>query len=339
LLLGTFYVWVSSYGVNKIEANPGVRNLAFAIYEFAGFAGLGPPRNDIRQDPHISLFVPYWPLLLLGVISLVAVIFFVARTRPPKIVRDILVSTASGLAIAFAVSMFEHFQVLGRHLAAFFPLILMMAMIGPKNPLPWPAVHRKAALALAGLGLVWLISDLRLVLLSKYEKDSYREACAIALARARQDGAVILWAADPVTAGYYGLDVTPRSGSIRGTEAGRPLSSPSVGEAIAASGWSVEQTNTYFANSSVPTILVLSKAETFDSLGAWSARIREQGPARIAHLNAVNIFEWQPGTDANCAACSAHSPDGLLAEGTSRNGFRQQRPLILGASPPVEAER
>lgn len=339
LLLGTFYAWVSSYGVNKIEANPSLRNLAFAIYEFAGFAGLGPPRNDIRQDPHISVFVPYWPLLSLGVISLVAVAFFVWRTHPPRIVRNILISTASGLTLALAASMFEHFQVLGRHLAAFFPLILMVAMIGSKDPLPWSSAHRKAALALTGLGMVWLISDLRLVMLNKYEKDSYREACAIALSRARQDGAVILWAADPVTAEYYGLTVAPSGGSLPGTEPSQQFASSSVGGAIAASGWSVEQTNAYFANVSVPTILVLSKAETFDSIGAWSIRIREQGPAQIAHLNAVNIFEWLPGTVADCAACSAHPPHDLLTERTSQNALPQRRPPVLGVLPPVKVAR
>src|SRR5262249_29123117 len=42
-----FYTWSSENGINKTEAQPGIANLAFAVYEFAGFAGLGPPRNDI----------------------------------------------------------------------------------------------------------------------------------------------------------------------------------------------------------------------------------------------------------------------------------------------------
>lgn len=331
LALGAFYAWVSSNGVNKIEANPGVGNLAFTIYEFAGFGGLGPPRNDIRHNPHASVFAPYWPWLLLGIVALAAVVFFVSKTSPPKIVRNMFISLVSGLTIALAVSMFQHFQVLGRHLAAFFPLLLMIAMIGPRNPLPWSSSYRKAAVALIALGLVWGISDLRLVLLSKYAKDSYREACSIAISRARQDGAVILWAADPITAGYYGLAVTQES-DVPGSGTNRHLD-----RAILASSWSAEQTDAYFANSSTPTILVLSKAETFDSLGAWSARIREQGPAQIAHLNAVNIFEWQPRTDASCSECAIHSLRDLLAE---RNAEAPEGTLpVLGGSRRLDAVR
>jgi len=331
LALGSFYVWVSSYGVNKMEATPGLRNLAFALYEFAGFAGLGPPRNDIRQSPGLSVFLPYWPWMLLGAVSLAAVVFLVSRTPDNRIGRNLLISTASGLLIALGVSVFEHFQVLGRHLAVFFPLILMMALIAPKHSLPLPSVQRKAAVSLVALGLIWGVSDLRLVFLNKYAKDSYREACSIAVHRARQDGAVILWAADPVAAEYYGLIVTPRSGSILGTEPRQQRSSSSVGQAIAASSWSVEQTTAYFANSSVPTILVLGKTDPFDSLGAWSARIHEQNPAPVAHLNALSIFEWNAGTNANCSACSSPSSHELMAERSFENGF-PQRLSDLGSS-------
>ena len=332
LALGGFYLWVSSYGVNKMEGTPSLRNLAFALYEFAGFAGLGPPRNDIRQSPGLSVFLPYSPWLLFGAIPVAAVVVFVSQTRHSRIVRNILISVSSGLLIALGVSVFEHFQVLGRHLAVFFPLILMTAMIAPKHVRPSPGAHGNVAISLIALGLVWGISDLRLVLLTKYAKDSYRDACSIAVSRARQDGAVILWAADPVTAEYYGLTVTPRNGSILGTEPSRQVPLSAVGQAIAASSWSVEQTNVYFANSSVPTILVLGRADPFDSLGAWSARIREQGPAPIAHLNALSIFEWNPGTDANCSACSRPPSDELLVERSFESGFPHRLPSLPSAA-------
>ena len=36
-------------GVNKTVGNPGLLNLAFVAYEFLGFQGLGPPRNELRD--------------------------------------------------------------------------------------------------------------------------------------------------------------------------------------------------------------------------------------------------------------------------------------------------
>ena len=313
LALGTFYAWVSTNGVSKVDGNPGLGNLAFAVYEFAGFAGLGPPRNDIRQNLNFHVFLPYWPLLLLGAIALVAVIVSVFQTTSPRIVRNLFLSITVGLAVALVISKFQHFQVLGRHLAVFFPLLLMLVMLAPKDSSFSPKASRTAAIPMIVLAIVWGISDLRLVLMSQYEKDSYREACSIALAQARQDGAVILWAADPVLAKYYGLTIGPDR-------------SEGFGSAIEASGWSLDQTNAYFASSSRSTILVLSKPDLYDKQGTWGGLIRRQEPARVAQLNAVSIFEWQPRGGVACSACSTQSPppEYLMVESASRIYFPEQ---------------
>jgi len=328
--LGGFYFWVSFNGVNKSEAIPGWRNLAFALYEFAGFAGLGPPRNDIRETPGFSVFFPYWPWLLLGTVSLAAVILYQCKALRSRIPRNILISATLGLLIALGVSVFEHFQILGRHLAVFLPLIIVVVMLDPRHSLRPPTVQRGAMVAVIALGVVWGISDLRLVFLNKYAKDSYREACSIALSRAGEDGAVILWAADPVTAEYYGLAVTPRSGSILGVEP-EGQRSASARQAIAASDWSAEQANAYFANSSVPIILVLGKSDPFDPSGAWRARIQAQTPASIAHLNTLSIYEWRLGTDAICNSCSVESPHKFRIDQTSKNELPPHL-LSLGSS-------
>ena len=48
LVLGGFYAWTSSQGVHKTIGNPSIVNLAVVAYEFMGFEGLGPPRNELR---------------------------------------------------------------------------------------------------------------------------------------------------------------------------------------------------------------------------------------------------------------------------------------------------
>jgi hypothetical protein len=282
LSLGAFYVWASADGVNKTDSNPGIANLLFALYEFTGFAGLGPPRNDIRQHLNISVFLPYWPWLLLGAVALITTIISVFRTAPSKLTRNLILALAAAMAFALVFSQREHFQVLGRHLAALFPLTLIIGMLRP-NKFGSPARLRLAGISFMSLALVWGISDFRLVFLDNYQKDSYREACAIALAKARQDGAVILWAADPVAARYYGLNVD--LDELGKHEAGS-------GGALGASGWSPDQARAYLAGSSIPTILVLSKADPFDSKGAWSEMLEQQPPLEIARLNAFAIFEW-----------------------------------------------
>ncbi len=307
LSLGTFYVWVSANGVNKIESNPGIANLAFAFYEFAGFAGLGPPRNDIRGNHNLSAFLAYWPLLFLGAVALIAAVVSVFRTAPSRPARNVTLAVAVGMGVALFFSQWEHFQFLGRHLAALFPLTLIVGMLPPKK-FGSPVRSRVAGISFIALALVWGISDFRLVFLHKYEKDSYREACSIALARARQDGAVILWAADPATAKYYGLSVNPAEFGKR--EVGS-------GEAFLAAGWSADQARAYIAGSSVPTILVLSKADPFDNKGAWTGLVEQQSPAEIARLNAFSVFEWQIPTDPSCPACSNQPPPKDLVVGSS----------------------
>src|SRR5215470_15604733 len=100
LALGTFYVWVSAYGVNKTEGKPGLANLAYALYEFTGFAGLGPPRNEIRQSRSLVVFGPYWPWLLSGVTVLFCVAFTFLRARSSKLVCNLFLSLLLGLAAA-----------------------------------------------------------------------------------------------------------------------------------------------------------------------------------------------------------------------------------------------
>lgn len=292
LALATFYGCVSTMGVNKCEGKPGLANLAFALYEFTGFAGLGPPRNEIRETQSLSVFLPYWPWLLVAAIVLLAVVWSVFRRTPPKITRNLAASVASGFAFALIVSRFEHFQVLGRHLAVLFPPLLMILMLAPQSSPFKQRACRVVVASLASLAVVWGISDVRLVFISKYKKDSYREACAIALAKAREQGALIVWAADPVTAKYYGLIVGTANSSDSGSGPGNDKPAPF--RAVQGDAWSFDEAAAHIATSPTPTILVLSRPWSFDPQGTWSTLLREAPPAEIARLNALSIFEWQP---------------------------------------------
>jgi hypothetical protein len=105
--------------------------------------------------------------------------------------------------------------------------------------------------------------------LSMYEKDSYRTACSIVDAKARSTGGEILWAADPRTASYYGIEVTKGSDSSKIDENGgfkRPVSN----QATNATNWSLDEATAYLRGRATPAILVLNKADilTQRALGA-----------------------------------------------------------------------
>jgi len=225
LVLGGFYAWASSHGVNKEIGNPGIRNLAFILYEFLGFAGLGTPRLELRGNPFAETLAPYTLLLVLGALPMIALCFFLLRTRPPKLVLPLLVSFCFGMAIALGVSKIEHFRVLGRHVAVFVPLLLVTILywvgrqVSRKN-------RMAAIVALAGVVLVWAVSDARLVFMPKYATDDVREAARIAEAAARKNVRV-LWVADTYAAEYYGVTAmrSDRSAQyVMEKELGRPVS-------------------------------------------------------------------------------------------------------------------
>jgi hypothetical protein len=160
--------------------------------------------------------------------------------------------------------------------------------------MPYPTTRPTSiSVTLIGLGLLWVVSDLRLVFLGKYGKDAYREACSSASARALRDGAAIVWAADPYTARYYGLLVTAanRSSSV---DSHGGIDLPVNTRAVDPQGWSRSQARAFLDSSPVPVILVLSKADPYDQKGTWGSLMKERRPREIARLNAFSIYEWQP---------------------------------------------
>jgi hypothetical protein len=311
LALGTFYVWASAHGVSKEHGEPGLSNLAFILYEFLGFEGLGPPRFELRQHPHLYVFVPYWPLLLLGAASLLTVGLLLFRTRPPKLVWRLTTSLTVGMAIALVFSRMEHFRVLGRHVAVFFPLLLITLMLWSKQSFSSRRERYAAIAALVAIGIVWGISDARLVSMGKYEKDAYREASSIAVARARQDGGKIMWVADTHAAHYYGIQVMKgvRSPQI---EPGDALDWHVSNQAIDGNNWHPEEAAAYLDSSTAPTILVFSRGDLFDTKSAWRALIQQQKPAEIAQLPAFSIYEWQPKV-ATAAGIASLEPRRAIA--------------------------
>ena len=64
LLVAAYDVYSFLHGSRGMKGSASWKNLAFAFYEFLGFAGLGPPRNDLRAIPARKRLLPMrlsWP--------------------------------------------------------------------------------------------------------------------------------------------------------------------------------------------------------------------------------------------------------------------------------------
>jgi uncharacterized membrane protein len=59
--LAAYFIWTLSVGAGGEREIPGFGNLAFSLYEYVGFMGLGPPRHILRAQQDLGVFVPYWP--------------------------------------------------------------------------------------------------------------------------------------------------------------------------------------------------------------------------------------------------------------------------------------
>jgi hypothetical protein len=290
LALGAFYGWASAHGVSKEIGEPGLRNLAFILYEFLGFAGLGPPRLELRENPFVQTFAPYAALLFLGMVPMLAACFFFLRARPPKLVLPLLSSLGVGVAIALGISKIEHFQVLGRHMAVFFPLLLVTILFGAGPFFSLRSGRFAAISSICGIALVWGISDARLVLLHKYAKDNFREAATIAETAVNKDGARIVWVADTHAAEYYGISANRSDRPTRNVmehEVGRRMNV----QAVNGQNWSFDVAARYVDSSVAPAILVLSRPDLFDKQGAWRSLVGQRKAQEIARIPAFSIYK------------------------------------------------
>jgi len=227
----------------------------------------------------------------LGSLPLVGLFFVLSRNRPPKLILPLLAGLCAGIAIALGVSKVEHFQVLGRHVAVFAPLLLVTILywVGQQAS----QTGRTAAIvALSGIILMWTISDVRLVSMPKYEKDDVREAARIA-DTASKNGARILWVADTYSAEYYGV-TTIRSDRPSQNVMEKELGRPVTVEAIDGQNWSADAASKFINSSVSPTVLVVSRPDLFDKQGVWRALVEQRHASQIASMPAFSIYEFEP---------------------------------------------
>lgn len=285
LPLGAYYLTTLLRGSGGTRGQPGFGNLAFAAYEFLGFAGLGPPRHVLRASPEVATLEPYWPWLCLGglaCLGLAAVASTVLRVagHRAELANWAIALTASGLLLT-AASLVFRFEFWGRHWAPLFPVYLL----GIARMLSLDSGGRRFRLArdvvLALIVSAWAASDLRLRFMSAYSRDDYRLAAGVALSEASGRRATIVWVADVATAQYYGIaaerDRMPDGWPVRG-------------RGVFAANWDPRKVETAVTWRGTPLIVVLSKPDLYDQHGAWRLAIESRGARRIATPNAFEIY-------------------------------------------------
>lgn len=282
--LGGFYAWTLWAGKGGVIEPPGFQNLAFAVYEFLGFLGLGPPRNLLRESLTLSTFSKYFMTLGIGgiawILALAAIFIGARRSGRKEYILALTAMLAFGMAVFWVVAYWFGFRFWGRHLAAFYPIFILIILNLLANP---SKEHRGLNLRRVALGALmgaWLLSSVRLTFVGDYKRDDYRSAVAHATEIAGQNGA-IFWAACTITGSYYGLDISGQQQETFG---------PAEYSAQNILGWDEIELENAYRESTGPVVVVLSKPDVFDSKQHIQRWLTKRNAKLVAAPRTFNIY-------------------------------------------------
>jgi hypothetical protein len=255
----------------------GVSNLGFAGYELLGFAGLGPPRNELRELARVpgelvrTLVQPRYALGLGGLAlawTFILVLLWKRRREPvTQAAAAFLIVTAGSLMVA---SLVVHFPFWGRHLAPVLPGVVALSGLAVFPPAK-EAGRRGHRVAAAWLLVALAISCATVRWSNAHQKDDYRSAVALA----RQSlalGLIVWWTGDiQECAEYYGL-----------YNAGNALPEKLV--------LTPRLSKDDFKNLADPDVIILSKPDTYDGTGQVREQIRLRGYQRVGLLRAFGVW-------------------------------------------------
>jgi len=316
-LVVCYYIstFAQSGAAAEIAENRG-SSLAFSaenVYEQAGLAGIGPSRNAAHARPVLRSLLQYAVPLTSALMAYLLALILSLRKRPDPPPIAFLGAWVASLAFSAIVSYELQDRFLGRHMSAILPFLLI-GSIGLFR-------SRIAVLLIAG---VFVVSDFRLSLVPEYGKDDYRSAVNAVIERTKHTGGTIDWAADTLTAKYYGLvlhytghlpfaDVVWR---VRGT-------------GMAVANWSNSRAEQLVGRQvrSGPVYVAMSRPDVYDIHGAWSRIVHRPGVTLLARFQSFEIYSIgkcsaAPGDDRRRSRPSPSS----LAESTCVDVHRTREP-------------
>ena len=270
-LLAAYYTWTLQVGAKASGVGKtNVFSVGFALYEFLGFSGFGPARSALRDNP-ITALTPHLAILA-GYLAVWALflVFALRDTRSfglGKVMPLVLVAAASFVAIVL-LGRFGDFRIVGRHFMPIYPFLLFGASTLAANA--WQSGRWIPRLAVVLLLSASLASAATYRFASRHAKDDYKFAAGAAR-EVLQTGAVVWWAADRAGLRYY----LP--------EAEQYISTKRLILTIGAD-------STPASDRPLPTKIVLSKPDIYDSDGSLRSYAESYGLTSTQKLQAFTIF-------------------------------------------------
>lgn len=169
IFIGLYYLWTFSNGKGGSVENPGIKNIAFSLYQFLGFEGMGPEKNAIRLANNLLISIrPYYFTLMLMCVSYLLILIQIIRYR---ICNKFLSLFIISFIIFLVCSCVVHFRFWGRHLIMFYPLWAISFAIYVYEI--WiQDIFAKSSIVVFAILLV--VSSIRIESLSLYKKENIR---------------------------------------------------------------------------------------------------------------------------------------------------------------------
>ena len=264
---------------NNNRGNSSLASIAEIAYEQLGFGGLGPSRITLHDSVGFLTYQPYILYVVLGITGLLVAVYAGFRKSLDRKSGFLLGGWIVSLGFAAIVAELTHARFLGRHLAGTFPLLALAGI-----PLA------RSRIAFASLCFIFLLSDYRLAQIDVYAKDDYRSAVAMVIALNRDHPGTIDWAADDLTAEFYGLALSfsRNDGAVR-------VPWPVNGRAFTVQNYPFADAKHLIVKQSMggkPVYLVLSRPENFDLNHGWRDVLTTSHPRLVDHLPAFDIFQF-----------------------------------------------
>ena len=209
--------------------------------------------------------------------------------------RHLLLAGCTGVALATTAGYVLRFHMLGRHVASFFPLLACWFLLRLRGFASAPRLPLRLTVTLALLGIVWVISDLRLVLLPQYSKDDYRAAADLAV---RAPG-VVFWNADAIAGRYYGVYLVGGPSAKDATLSLRMNAPWPVRRRAISDDWTEEQLTNALRQETAhgDALAFLSKPDLHDRAGIWPRVLPRYQAEKIAQLAAFEVWRIPHRTD------------------------------------------
>jgi hypothetical protein len=276
LLLAVFYVWTLKTGARaSAAATTTAGSTFFAIYELLGFTGMGPGRLEMRSAGPAALHGHLLSVGFYGLTTALVIGAALTAARERKDRRQFALMLCCSLPPVFilAVGCVAHFRVLGRHLAPFVPIWLLLLTSGLATL--WAQKNAAGRALVTGFCVLSLFSCLSVRFSPRHDKDNYRAAAAAART-ALASGQAVWWNAAEEGARYYGLPVTEH-----------PESGPG---ALFLMNPARQTLDTLPA----PRLIVASKPDVYDGQQGMADYIRDHGFSPTAEYAAFVLWEKTP---------------------------------------------